>query len=211
VVADYVWYKGDPTKAVQKYELPAKYLMFPGQFWVHKNHLMLFEAIRILVQEKRLDVVLLCSGRQSDYRFPEHFSKIKEFIAKNNLEQNIRLLGLIDRHDQIQLMRAAAAIMNPSLFEGWCLMVEEARSLGKPVFLSDLPIHREQDPPQAHYFDPHDPRELAELLARHWPLLRAGVVPHREALARQTAKNSEIHFARHFNEIVDKALGKELV
>lgn len=54
--------------------------------------------------------------------------------------------------------------MQPSLFEGWSSFVEEARALGLPALLSDIPVHREQNPPGAKYFDPHDPEQLAGLL-----------------------------------------------
>jgi glycosyltransferase involved in cell wall biosynthesis len=41
-------------------------------------------------------------------------------------------------------MRASTALINPSLFEGWSTTVEEAKSTGTPMILSDLGVHREQ-------------------------------------------------------------------
>jgi len=201
------WYEGDPQAVVGQFDLPDKYLMFPGQFWAHKNHQTLFEALRILVREKNMEeIVLVCSGRQHDYRFPEHFESIKNFITEHKLETNIRLLGLIDRHEQIQLMRAAAAVINPSLFEGWCLMIEEARSFGKHIFLSDLAVHREQDAPKAVYFDPHDAGALAEKLALCWAKLPSGVDRDAEEAARSRLKSSGREFAGRFIEIIEKTL-----
>jgi len=201
------WYSKEPQKAIQKYRLPNKYLMFPSQFWAHKNHKMLFEVIRILVKEKGMqDVVLVCSGRQHDYRFPGHFSEINAFIQEHGLEGNIRLLGLIERDDQIQLIRFAAAIVQPSLFEGWCLMVEEARCFGKQIFLSDLPVHREQNPPNTHYFDPRNSQALADLIADKWHLLKPGVDIEAETQARERASLEEIKFAKRFNKIVEKTI-----
>jgi len=209
-IADSAWYEGDPRSVVKKFGLPEKYLMFPGQFWVHKNHETLFEAMRILVHEKGMkDVVLVCSGRQHDHRFPEHFARIKKFLETNRLGQNIRLLGLIDRQDQIQLMRSCAAIVQPSLFEGWCLMIEEARSLGKKIFLSDLAVHREQNPSHAIYFDPNDPQKLADLLAENWKDLKPGADPKLEAAARALSQKSDVDFAKRFKEIIERAIQKE--
>jgi len=37
--------------------------------------------------------------------------------------------------------------------------MEEARTLGKTIVLSDIPVHREQAPHQGVYFDPHEPEE----------------------------------------------------
>ena len=62
------------------------------------------------------------------------------------------------------LSRDSAAQINPSLFEGWSTTVEEAKSMGKRILLSRIPVHVEQDPPGGEYFDPHDPDELAALM-----------------------------------------------
>jgi glycosyltransferase involved in cell wall biosynthesis len=71
-------------------------------------------------------------------------------------------------------MRRALAIVQPSLFEGWSTVVEDARALGRPCLLSDLAVHREQDPPGARFFDPRSPEALAELLAEVWEKWPAG-------------------------------------
>ncbi len=48
------------------------------------------------------------------------------------------------------------------------MSVDEARSVGKRVLVSDIPSHREQNPPQALFFNPHDRSELVEKLSRIW-------------------------------------------
>jgi glycosyltransferase involved in cell wall biosynthesis len=63
------------------------------------------------------------------------------------------------------LMRASDALLNPSLFEGWSTSVEEARSAGVPMLLSDLAVHREQAGDLARYFDPRSAESLAEAMA----------------------------------------------
>ena len=42
--------------------------------------------------------------------------------------------------------------------------MEEAKSLGLHVILSDIPVHREQAPTRSTYFQPHDAHGLAEAL-----------------------------------------------
>ncbi len=64
-------------------------------------------------------------------------------------------------------MRACTALINPSLSEGWSTTVEEAKSLGVPMLLSDLRVHREQAGDCAYYFDPEAAGQLASLMARH--------------------------------------------
>jgi hypothetical protein len=56
------------------------------------------------------------------------------------------------------------AIINPSYFEGWSTTVEEAKILDLKILLSDISVHREQNPEKAEYFSPDDPQKLADLL-----------------------------------------------
>ena len=56
------WFDDDPKEAVRAYKLPEKYLMFPSQFWKHKNHRLMFEAIRALRDRGLKDVCLVCTG-----------------------------------------------------------------------------------------------------------------------------------------------------
>ncbi len=41
-------------------------------------------------------------------------------------------------------MLCSTALINPSQFEGWSTTVEEAKSLGVKMLLSDLEVHKEQ-------------------------------------------------------------------
>ncbi|MBL8629613.1 MAG: hypothetical protein JNM81_08300, partial [Rhodospirillaceae bacterium] len=52
-----------------QYQLPAKYLFAPNQFWKHKNHQTVFEAVKIL-KERGLDVTVACTGNSVDFRHP---------------------------------------------------------------------------------------------------------------------------------------------
>lgn len=56
-------------------------------------------------------------------------------------------------------------MINPSLCKRWSMSVEEAKSLGKRVLVSDIDVHREQDPPWAVYFDPRQADEPADGMA----------------------------------------------
>lgn len=47
------------------------------------------------------------------------------------------MLGLVPRSDVIALMRYSISLINPSFFEGWSTTVEEAKSMGKQIILSE--------------------------------------------------------------------------
>jgi glycosyltransferase involved in cell wall biosynthesis len=195
------WYEGDPESVVRGLGLPQKYLMFPSQFWIHKNHHLLFDAIR-LASDAVPDVALVCTGREFDYRHPEHGTELLARLETENLASRVHCLGLLDRYSQIQLLRASAAVVQPSLFEGWSSLLEDARALGKKVYVSDIPVHREQDPPDARFFDPHSPEELATLIAEDWESLTPGPHLERELRARLFQDARAVDFGRRFLDVV---------
>lgn len=142
-----------------KYKISSPYLFCPNQFWVHKNHITLFKAF-LSARRRGLQMQLVCSGKLLDTRDPDYSKTVIHFIEQNNLQQDILLLGFIDRAEQLCLMDHSYAVVQPSLFEGWSTTVEDVKRMGKFIFLSDLPVHREQKPPNVCYFNPYDPIDL---------------------------------------------------
>src|SRR5580704_14229275 len=90
------------------------------------------------------------------------------FVANESLRDNVLILGLVPYEHVLYLMRNCVAVINPSRFEGWSSTVEEAKSIGKRIALSNIPVHREQAPPGALYFDPDDVHELSLILEKWW-------------------------------------------
>jgi len=150
----------NPAEIVNRYHLPERYLICCNQFWQHKNHDTLFRAMA----QTKYPVNLVCTGTQEDYRNKDWVVGLKSLIKNHGIDDRISLLGFIPRVDQIQLMRRSLGVVQPSLYEGWSTVMEDARGLGKVVIASDLEIHREQAVSNVHYFDPKSPRELAGLL-----------------------------------------------
>jgi glycosyltransferase involved in cell wall biosynthesis len=145
------------------YGLPEKFFFLPNQFWKHKNHEYVIQALKIL-KVRGKEVVIAASGKQADPRDPGHFPRLQQLIKSEGLEQNFRLLGLIPHAHIPALMRSCSALINPSKFEGWSTTVEEAKAMGTPTILSSLRVHREQSA-DAVLFDPEKPEELAQILA----------------------------------------------
>jgi glycosyltransferase involved in cell wall biosynthesis len=81
-------------------------------------------------------------------------------VGKNKLDTNIKLLGVIPYHDVYRLIKFAKAVINPSLFEGWSSSVEECKSVGKSLILSNIEVHKEQSV-DASFFEKTNPDSLA--------------------------------------------------
>lgn len=145
-----------------------QYLFCANQFWVHKNHLFLFKAF-MAAKERGLNMQLVCSGMMHEYRNNHYQQEILDFIQNNQLSKDIILTGFIERTEQLCLMNNSYAIVQPSLFEGWSTVVEDAKCLNKFIFLSDLRVHREQNPKNVCFFDPRNEDDLVEklLIGKH--------------------------------------------
>lgn len=177
------------------YGLPATFFFLPNQFWKHKNHECVIQALRILKARGR-EVVVAVSGKQADPRDPAHFPRLQQVIKINGLEKNFRLLGLIPNAHIPALMRSCAALINPSTFEGWSTTVEEAKAMGAPMILSSLRVHREQYD-DALFFDADSPEQLGRILDEYLPdgyLERA----KKSAFAAQQAPIYMEKFAKEF-------------
>jgi glycosyltransferase involved in cell wall biosynthesis len=154
----------DPIEVVRQYDLPDRFFYLPNQFWRHKNHQAVVDALSIL-SGRGIDVVVAASGSKHDPREPDYFEKIMAQIGNRNIS-GFRYLGMIPLSHVYALLRVSTALINPSRFEGWSTTVEEAKSFGVPMILSDLEVHREQTSGRAKYFGPDNPHELADQIAK---------------------------------------------
>jgi glycosyltransferase involved in cell wall biosynthesis len=149
-----------------KYGLPPAYLYLPNQFWKHKNHAAAIRALAVLRKKGAPPVWVVASGAAADYRHPRHYSDLMAMAGALGVQDSFRSLGVVPYADLLGLMQHAVAVLNPSLFEGWSTTVEEAKSMGKLVILSRIPVHLEQSPARSLFFDPDSPEELADAMSR---------------------------------------------
>ena len=191
----------NPQDVLDKFDLPQRYFLLPNQFWAHKNHMAAFEAVALL-KRQGVEVTLVCTGWMKDPWIPSATPDAVTFVERAALTRNVRLLGSIDYPEVLCLMRGSIAVLNPSFFEGWSSSVEEAKSMGKAVIISDIPVHREQDHPRAHYFNPRDAAALADVMKAAWETWPAGVHEESETMALESLKRRTAEFGRRYIEIV---------
>ena len=154
------------SKSLQeRYGFTGRYFHVPNQFWAHKNHRVIVEALALL-KATGIQAQVLATGNTIDSRQPQHFAQLMEHARRLGVTGMFKILGVVPYEDLVGLMRHASALINPSLFEGWSTSVEEAKSLGKQIVLSNIPVHIEQSPERRIYFDPGNAAELATHLAR---------------------------------------------
>ncbi len=186
------WLNGNIQEAIARYALPERYFLISNQFWVHKSHQTAIDALALL-ESRYAEVAIVCTGNTSDYRRPDYFRKLQSRIAELRLEHRIRILGLIPKYDQIQIMRGAVAVIQPTLFEGGPGggAVYDAVSIGTPVILSDIPVNREVEAGRGliQFFRPGCEEELADKMRIALDL--TGKRPSREELLSRSAGRLE--------------------
>jgi glycosyltransferase involved in cell wall biosynthesis len=147
----------------KKYSLPLKYFMISNQFHKHKNHKVLLKAL-VRLKEKGQDIHLAMTGRFPNASHSPYMQELHSIINEHNLQSQISLMGIIPRNEQLLLMKHSQAVLQPSLFEGWSTVIEDAISLQVPVIASSLPVNIEQLGPDGNYFEPHDVEKLADII-----------------------------------------------
>jgi len=147
----------------KQYGLPDSYYLVSNQFHPHKNHRVLLLALAKL-KKMGIPAHLAMTGKFPDADDSPYMAELHGIIEENQLQGQISMLGVISRADQLQLMRHAQAVLQPSLFEGWSTVIEDARSLQVPVVASNLAVNQEQLGEKGVYFDPHNSDELVAIL-----------------------------------------------
>lgn len=185
---------------LNKHSISTPYFYLPNQFWAHKNHITVLKAIYNLKKNGH-NITLVCSGSITDYRNKEHINEINAYIALNNLS-SIFLLGIIDHDDVIVLMKRSLAVINPSKFEGWSTTVEECKTLEKLIILSDINVHKEQNPKHVIYFNADDYKHLSEIMLKLWEA-KTEATPHvdTEYLTKRNEDNIK-DFAKTYQQII---------
>lgn len=179
-------------EVLRKHGIDRPYFYSPNQYWAHKNHPVVIDAVAELVKKEKKDILVLFSGKEWDDRNPDYVPSLKKCVAELGLADNIRFLGFLDRKEQLVIMQNAQAVIQPSLFEGWSTVIEDARALNKYVIASDLDVNKEQLQTNVRFFDRHSSSDLAKAIEKgHFEVTPVPYDNYRIAQARAFMKMIE--------------------
>lgn len=168
----------------------APYMIVCNQFWVHKDHGTAFRAFAEFAgAPARRHWRLLCTGLTTDYRAPGYFSELCDLVRELGIGERVVFTGFVERAVQQALLYGAAALVQPTLFEGGPGggAASDAIALGVPCILSDIQVNRELEHPLATFFKVGDPRSLAREMER------IAENPPARATAAQLLESSRLH------------------
>lgn len=115
------------SAVLEKYRLQPGYLFYPAQFWSHKNHVTLIEAVALLRDQGVKRRIVLCG---SDRGTRKH---IGDLVARYQLADQVSEIGFVDSTELGPLYRGASALVMPSYFGPTNLPPLEAWTVGTPV------------------------------------------------------------------------------
>jgi glycosyltransferase involved in cell wall biosynthesis len=180
---------------VGKHGLPERYFFYPAQFWEHKNHIRLLEAVARLKAEGIPAKLVLCGAPKNNY------ARVLSRIAELGLDGDVRILGYVPNEEMASLYRRALATVFVSLIGPTNIPPLEAMSLGCPLIVSGIYAMPEQAGDAALLVDPLDPADIAAKMASVWRSESLAIDLSARGIARAAAW-TEADFSRRLAGIV---------
>lgn len=143
---------------LKKYSLESGYFFYPAQFWAHKNHIRILEALVQLNLEGLRFNVVFSGGNQGNRAHVEHF------VQRANLERQVRFLDFVPAAEMPGLYHGCLAVVMPTYFGPTNLPPLEAWTFEKPLVYSRLFADQVRD--AAILIDPDDASELASAMKK---------------------------------------------
>lgn len=138
-----------------------RYLLYPANFWLHKNHEMLLTALKMAYNSKYLgqDVKLVCTGAPGQRQ-----QWLMDAALRMDLKSQVVFTGFLKDSDLATLLHNAVGVIFPSLYEGFGLPILEAMAAQVPVACSNITSLPEIAGDGAILFDPRKPNEIANAM-----------------------------------------------
>ena len=146
--------------------LSAPYFIICNQFWIHKDHRTAMRAFA-QIAKRYPNVDLVCTGYMNDYRAPDYIRAILDEIDRLGIGSRVKLLGMVPKVKQMQLLRKSLALIQPTLFEGGPGggAVYDSVGLGVPALVSNIEVNQEVDCGDVRFFEAGNADELAQLMS----------------------------------------------
>ena len=196
---------------LRRFNLPGRYVIYPAQFWRHKNHINLVKALYRIKREYQAEVPAVFVGAPK-----EAFREVMSLIESLGLSGQITYLGYVSDKEVVALYKRALALVMPSSLNVSSIPVIEAMTLGTCCLCSNIAPLLEQVGDAGLLFDPSDETDISEKVWRVW---NDESLRH-DLSARGTVRAKERHtaevFAQRWQGVVREAInicgdrGKEL-
>ena len=146
----------------QRYQLPAKFILFVGNVKPHKNLMTLVKAFAQLASE---EIHLVVVGKKDGFVIGD--ALLFDYLQQDErLNERVHFTGFVAEEDLPVIYNLAALFVFPSLYEGFGLPPLEAMACGCPVLASHQASIPEMCGEAAQYMNPHNVENIQEALQR---------------------------------------------
>ncbi len=150
------------TEVLKKFELlNKKFIFYPAQYWAHKNHIYIIEAISLIEKKKNKELIAVFCGTDKN-----NLDYLKSFTKKLKIEKSIKFLDFLSEDELNELYKNSFAIVVPTYFGPTNHLPIEGFYFEKPVFYSNIWSDTEQVKDAVISIDLNNPNDLANKLLK---------------------------------------------
>jgi glycosyltransferase involved in cell wall biosynthesis len=146
----------EKPEVLARYGLEEGYFFYPAQFWGHKNHVRILQALLLLRERGHRLRVAFAGGDQGNR------SHVERFVDAHALREQVHFLGFVPGEEMRALYEGCCAVVMPTYFGPTNIPPLEAWSVGKPLIYSSH--FTEQTGDAALGVNPDDADALAEAM-----------------------------------------------
>ncbi len=151
----------DPASIRPSELVVGPYLYYPAASYPHKGHATLFHSYAALRRRGTLAAKLVLTGERTIF----WRSRLAPLARRLGIDGDIVHLGFVPFAEVRRLYAGADAVVFPTTFEGFGMLVLEAARLGKRVVTSRLEVFDEIGVARQSQIDFANPEALARALA----------------------------------------------
>lgn len=145
-------------RVLENFKITYDYFLYPAQFWEHKNHIRIIQALNVLKQKEKKYNFIFCGIDKGNKNFI--LSKIEEY----NLDSQIKVLNFLNHEELAVLYKNSKGVVMPTYFGPTNIPPLDAWFFKKPIFYSEHLQKQTFD--AAIYFNPDDEFSLANALLK---------------------------------------------
>jgi glycosyltransferase involved in cell wall biosynthesis len=149
------------------HQLPDRYLFYPAQFWPHKNHKRIVQAMTLLKDRGLKIDMVFCGSHEGTIR-SRAFREVMTLASQGGIQDSIHFKGYVNDQDMSGLYAEALGLVMPTFFGPTNIPVLEAWALGCPVLTSDIRGIREQVHDAGVLVDPRSVESIADGMSKLW-------------------------------------------
>jgi glycosyltransferase involved in cell wall biosynthesis len=166
------------------------FIVFIGRLVYYKHLEVVIEALRILRDKCDVKLVVLGDGPMR--------GNWEDLVKRYNLKDVVEFKGYVSHEEKLYYLSKCRALVLPSIFEGFGIVILEAWALRKPVIVADVePLNKIV----THEIDGHIVKNRPESWAEHIHLLMTN-----KELSRQMGNNGYKKLVMEYN--IDKQVNE---